>query len=195
MRIQSAEFVTSVGRLDQLPVDGLSEVAVAGRSNVGKSSLMNRLFNTKKLVKTSGTPGKTRTLNYFLVNSAFYMVDLPGYGFAKRSFDERAGWARLVNGYLEDREPLRGIIQLVDARHDPSRQDLEMLEWLVSFERPFLVVATKSDKLSRSRLKPRLDRTRATLNSLGCTRLLPFSATSGLGRDEVEKWIGEVASA
>lgn len=194
MRIQTAEFVTSVGRLDQLPRDGLPEVAVAGRSNVGKSSLLNRLFNRKGLAKTSGTPGKTRTLNYFSLNGKCYLVDLPGYGFARRDPRERAGWAKLVNGYLEDRPPLRGIVHLIDARHEPSRQDLEMVEWLVTFQRPFLVVATKSDKLSGSRLGPRLDRTGATLQSLGCDRLVPFSATTGRGREDVLNWIDEVVN-
>ncbi len=193
MRIQSAEFITSVGKLSQLPCDGLPEIAVAGRSNVGKSSLLNRLFNRKGLAKTSGTPGKTRTLNYFAVNGNLYLVDLPGYGFARRSVDERAEWAKLVNGYLADRSPLRGIIQLVDVRHDLTRQDKDLVEWLADADRPFLVVATKSDKLSGSRLKPRVDRTRATLDSLGCRDFLTFSATTGAGRNAVWQWIGRVA--
>ncbi len=192
MQVRSAEYVTSIGAVDQIPTDTGSEVAFVGRSNVGKSSLLNRLLNRKNLAKTSNTPGKTRTLNYYRVNDAFYLVDLPGYGYAKRSHSERQRWAVLVEAYIKDRAVLRGFIHLLDARHDPTDQDLEMVRWLLQTEKPFLLVATKADKLSGSRLKVRLDRTRSLLPDAEAFDLVPFSATTGRGRQEVWTWIQEI---
>ena len=192
MQIRSAEFVTSIARPDRLPVEGLPEFAFAGRSNVGKSSLLNRLLNRRHLAATSKTPGKTRTLNYYLVNGALHFVDLPGYGYAKRGQQERRQWADLINGYLDSRTSLRGILHLVDARHDPTARDVEMAVWLTQFDRPFLVVATKADKLPGSRQKSRLDRTRNLLSRVGEFDLVPFSAVSGQGRQAVWRWIRDV---
>ena len=163
MQFHSVEFVTSVGFLRQLPRDGMAEIAFAGRSNVGKSSLLNRLFNRRNLAKTSSTPGKTRTLNFYRVNQAYYFVDLPGYGYAKRSLQERQAWGQLIEGYVQDRSSIKGFVQLIDARHDPSRDDLQMVDWLVHGKKPFVVVATKADKLSGHKLKNRLDQTRRML--------------------------------
>ena len=191
MQIVSAEYVTSVFDPGQGPPEALPEIALAGRSNVGKSSLLNRLLNRRNLAKTSNSPGKTRALNYYRVGSGLYLVDLPGYGYAQRSQAERSRWAALVEGYLADREALKGIVHLLDARHDPTSQDLEMLRWLLGFGKPFLVVATKTDKLSGSRLKPRLDRTRRILLDLGELDLVPFSAITGRGRSAVWRWIQE----
>ncbi len=191
MKIRDAGFVTSVGHPDQIPDARLPEIAFAGRSNVGKSSLLNRLLNRKRLAKTSQTPGKTRTLNYFLVNGDFYLVDLPGYGYARRSYGERQKWATLVNAYLEDRPPLRGIVQLVDARHDPTADDFELAEWLVRSRKPFLVVATKTDLVSGSRLKPRLDQTSELFRGSGSGEVVAFSAKTGRGRQEIWSWIDE----
>ncbi len=192
MQIRSADFVTSVVHPDHLPVEGLPEIAFAGRSNVGKSSLLNRLLNRRKLALTSKTPGKTRTLNYYRVNETLHFVDLPGYGYAKRGQQERRQWANLVNGYLETRTSLRGILHLIDARHDPTARDVEMALWLMQFGRPFLVVATKADKLTGSRQKSRLDRTRNLLSQLGEFDFVSFSAVSGQGRQDVWKWIRDV---
>ncbi len=192
MKFRSAEFVTSVGFLRQLPRDGMAEIAFAGRSNVGKSSLLNRLFNRRNLAKTSSTPGKTRTLNFYCVNHAYYFVDLPGYGYAKRSRQERETWGQLIEGYVQDRPSIRGFVQLIDARHDPSRDDLLMIDWLVQGEKPFVVVATKADKLSGHKLKSRLDQTRRMLALHGDFDLVPFSAMTGRGKDVVWRWIGEV---
>ena len=192
MQIRSAEFVTSVVHPDGLPEEGLPEIAFAGRSNVGKSSLLNRLLNRRQLALTSKTPGKTRTLNYFRVNEALHFVDLPGYGYAKRGHQERRQWADLINGYLESRTSLRGILHLMDARHDPTARDVEMAGWLMQFGRPFLVVATKADKLPGSRKKSRLDRTRNLLSQLGEFDFVSFSAASGQGRLAVWKWIRDV---
>ena len=192
MKFHSAEFVMSVGFVRQLPRDGMAEIAFAGRSNVGKSSLVNRLFNRKNLAKTSNTPGKTRTLNFYSVNRRYYFVDLPGYGYAKRSQRERQAWGKLIENYVRDRPSLKGFVQLIDARHDPSREDLQMIDWLLSGEKPFLVVATKADKLSGNKLRNRLDQTRRILAFHGNFDLLPFSATTGRGKDAVWHWIGEV---
>lgn len=191
MTLHSVEFFTSVGFLKQLPVDGLPEIAFAGRSNVGKSSLLNRLFNRKNLVKTSSTPGKTRTLNFFLVNQGFYCVDMPGYGYARRSQSERVQWGRLIEGYIRERPALKGFVQLIDARHDPTHDDLMLLDWLVQTQKPFLVVATKADKLSGSQLKPRLDQTRRMIALHGEIPVLPFSAVTGRGKPDLWRWIEE----
>lgn len=192
MKFHSAEFVMSVGFVRQLPRDGMAEIAFAGRSNVGKSSLVNRLFNRKNLAKTSNTPGKTRTLNFYAVNRRYYFVDLPGYGYAKRSQRERQAWGKLIENYVRDRPSLKGFVQLIDARHDPSREDLQMIDWLLNGEKPFLVVATKADKLSGNKLRNRLNQTRRILAFHGNFDLLPFSATTGRGKDAVWHWIGEV---
>ena len=192
MQIQSTEFVTSVGRLDQIPSSGLPEIAFSGRSNVGKSSLLNRLLKRKSLAKTSNTPGKTRTLNYYDVNGMLHLVDLPGYGYAKRGHSEREQWAKLVNGFLQDRDPLLGILQLFDVRHDPTAQDLGMISWLLQFGKPFVLVATKTDKLSTNKLKARMNLTRTQLSELGDVSIIPFSAKTGRGREGIWRWIEEV---
>lgn len=192
MKFHSAEFAMSVGFVRQLPRDGMAEIAFAGRSNVGKSSLINRLFNRKNLAKTSNTPGKTRTLNFYAVNRRYYFVDLPGYGYAKRNQRERQAWGKLIENYVRDRPSLKGFVQLIDARHDPSREDLQMIDWLLNGEKPFLVVATKADKLSGNKLRNRLNQTRRILAFHGNFDLLPFSATTGRGKDAVWHWIGEV---
>lgn len=189
MEIHAAEFVTSVGHPSQIPADGLPEVAFVGRSNVGKSSLLNALLNRKNLAKTSNTPGKTRTLNYYRVNSALYLVDFPGYGYARRTYAEQKQWAGIIDDYLNNQATLRGIVHLLDARHDPTAQDLEMIRWMQFARKPFLAVLTKVDKLSGSQLKPRLDRTGAVLREFEDLRFLPFSAKSGRGRKELWKWI------
>lgn len=191
MNLRSAEFLTSVGFLTQLPTDGRSEIAFAGRSNVGKSSLMNRLLNRKKLVKTSGTPGKTRTLNFFTINNAFYLVDLPGYGYAKRSQTERAQWGQLIEGYVADREPLKGFVLLIDIRHAPTEDDLNMVEWLTNSGKRFIIVGTKADKLSNNKLQSSVARTKKVLAWKGEHDILPFSAVTGRGKDELWRWIEE----
>jgi GTP-binding protein len=192
MKFHSAEFVTSVGFLKQLPRDGFREIAFAGRSNVGKSSLLNKLFNRKNLAKTSNTPGKTRTLNFYRVNDVHYFVDLPGYGYAKRSLQERRQWGQLIEEYVQDRDSLVGFVQLIDARHDPTRDDLQMLDWLAHANKPFVVVATKVDKLSGNKLVKRLDLTRRMLALHSGFEVLSFSAVTGRGKEDVWRWIGEV---
>ncbi|NOY58605.1 MAG: YihA family ribosome biogenesis GTP-binding protein [Calditrichaeota bacterium] len=187
MKIISAEFVTSVGLISQLPKDGLPEIAFAGRSNVGKSSLLNNLFNRKKLAKVSSTPGKTRTLNFYKVNDNMYFVDLPGYGYAKVSKSLHAEWKMLVEKYMETSTRLKGVVVLTDMRHPITALDLELLEWLKYVSIPFAVVGTKSDKLSGNKLAVRMKDNLATLKSLGTDKMIPFSIVSGRGKAELLK--------
>jgi GTP-binding protein len=166
------------------PASELPEIAFSGRSNVGKSSLLNALVRRKALARVSATPGKTREINFFRVNDAFHLVDLPGYGYARVSKTARAAWRPLIEGFLRTSEQLRGVVQLVDARHAPSRDDLHMMEFLASLGVPTIVVATKVDKLSRSERGPRLAALAAQLG-VEDEQLIPFSAQTGEGRDDL----------
>ena len=175
-------FLISVFDLKQLPIPDMPEIAFAGRSNVGKSSLINRLIKRKNLVKTSGKPGKTQSLNFFLLDNSLYLVDLPGYGYAKVSKKTQASWQTLITGYLESRENLKCVIVIVDLRHAMKIVDLQLVDWLRSRGVPFLLVYTKADKLSanqRSKNGAILD---AGFGVLTSERLL-FSAKTGMGRD------------
>ena len=182
MKITSAEFVKSAFAPKDWPQDGRPEIAFLGRYNVGKSSLLNSLLQRKGLARTSNTPGRTQSINYFVINDSFYFVDLPGYGFAKVSKAMRAGWGTMAEEYLTDRDTLALCIQLVDARHAPSRLDLQLHEWLTFHERPRVVVATKSDKLSSNELNKQLKLLRSELAG---SDLLPYSSQTGKGRDSV----------
>jgi GTP-binding protein len=170
------------------PDSTLPEVAFAGRSNVGKSSLINRLVNRKKLARVSNTPGRTREINFFRVNDHFVLVDLPGYGYAKISKETRAAWRPLIEEYLQGSPHLRGIVQLLDARHDPTRDDLQMLEFLSALEVPTIIVATKTDKLPRARVAERV-RELAQAAGVSEEQVIPFSATTGAGRAELAEAI------
>jgi GTP-binding protein len=191
MKVRKSEFVISAVQPSQFPSDGGAEIAFSGRSNVGKSSLINTLLNRKGLAKTSSTPGKTRQLNYFRINEAFYFVDLPGYGYAKAPKRERRNWGRLLESFLKNREPLLGVFQLIDARHDPTENDLQMIAWLSSCAMPFLIVLTKSDKLSAGKLSAQVQKTRRILSEWGDFPVVPFSAKRGVGKEPVWKWIEE----
>ena len=150
MRITKAAFVTSLAELKRFPGRGKCEIAMAGRSNVGKSSLINSLCNNKRLARTSAEPGKTRLINLYSVNDEFFLTDLPGYGFAKASGEERRRWAGMIEGYLENSEFLRHVLLLVDLRHEPSEDDAQMAAYLRKINLDFTVVATKADKLSKA---------------------------------------------
>lgn len=193
MKIISAEFTKSAVKAADYPAEGLPEVALAGRSNVGKSSLLNKLVNRKGLARTSKTPGCTRVINFFLVNGLFRLVDLPGYGYARVSAEEKEGWRRMVENYLENRESLRGVVLLVDSRHPPTDQDNQMYCWLKFYGIPTVVVAAKADKLSRSKLLQSLKVIRKTLALADEDLLVPFSAETGRGRNEllgiIDKWV------
>jgi GTP-binding protein len=166
------------------PESTLPEVAFAGRSNVGKSSVINRLVNRKKLARVSNTPGRTREINFFRVNDDFVLVDLPGYGYAQVSKEARAAWKPLIEGYLQGSPQLRGIVQLLDARHDPTRDDLQMLEFLADLGVPTIIVATKTDKLARTGVAARV-RELADAAGVSEDQIIPFSAITGAGRAEL----------
>jgi GTP-binding protein len=190
MRVTSIEFtIGAVGKGD-LPAAGLPEIAFAGRSNVGKSSLINRLVQRKKMARTSSTPGKTQQLNYYLANEQFYLVDLPGYGFVSGGVGLRSTLGEIVERYVADREPLRAVLQLIDARHGPTELDLQMIEWLQEAQKPFLLVFTKADKLSRNKLKQQFDRLESQ-RSLAGISFVSFSAVDGRGKDDILGWIEE----
>ena len=162
MIIKKAKFQTSLAEFKDFPGQGLPEIAFAGKSNVGKSSLINALTHNSKLARTSSEPGKTRLVNFFLLNDSFYLVDLPGYGFARASKQEKEKWSGMIEGYLQKSENLRHVVQLVDIRHAPTEEDQMMTNYLRHYEIPFTVVATKADKLSkaqRSRSIPVICRT------------------------------------
>lgn len=175
-------FIKSVTGIGHLPEPEYPEIAFAGRSNVGKSSLINRLVKRKKMVKVSSIPGKTRSINYFLVDDAFYLVDLPGYGYAKVSKKMRMEWQGLISSYLEIRETLRCVVVIIDLRHSLKEQDRDLIFWLKNRAIPCLVVYTKMDKLSRNQCLKQAERLDAGLNISAGDRVL-FSAKSGAGRE------------
>jgi GTP-binding protein len=182
MKVTSAEFVKSAfDRRDWLS-EGRPEIAFLGRSNVGKSSLINALLNRKGLARTSNTPGRTQSINFFLINGRLIFADLPGYGYAKVSKTMRSDWGKMAEEYLSDRAELALCIQLVDSRHAPSALDFQLNEWLKFNEKPFVVVATKADKLSNNELARSI---KAIEKSMPESLVLPFSATSGRGRDDI----------
>ena len=181
MEIRSAVFITSLARYGQFPGIGLPQIAVAGRSNVGKSSLINSLCRVKNLAKTSATPGKTRLINVFLINDAFHLIDLPGYGFARVSKQEKASWGQMMDGYFSQSDHLKHVLHLVDIRHAPSAEDRQMNAYLYGNGFHFSVVATKADKLSRAKrgaMLPILARDLAVQPF----DIIPYSSQSNEGR-------------
>jgi GTP-binding protein len=186
MKIKCAEFSLSAARFDQIPTDELPHLAFAGRSNVGKSSLINSLLNRKKLVYISSTPGKTRLLNFFLVNNDFYFVDLPGYGYAKASKSEKKSWKNLIENYLLRCSRLKGVVVIVDIRHPVPENDLELIDWLILNGIPCVIAATKADKLSANRLAAQIAVNNKILKNSGIAKIYPFSAKTGFGK--VELW-------
>ena len=164
MKIHSAEFLLSASTTRQFPAATLPEIAFAGRSNVGKSTLINSLLNRKKLVKTSATPGKTQLINFFKVNDQFYFVDLPGYGYARVPESVQRKWQNLVEAYLSERETLRNVVLIIDCRHNPTLQDRQLLEWLEYYQRPSLIVASKIDKLKRRQVQKNLQKIKHDLS-------------------------------
>jgi GTP-binding protein len=182
MKITSAEFVKSAFNETHWTTDGLPEIAFLGRSNVGKSSLLNSLLQRKGLARTSNTPGRTQSVNYFLVNERFYFVDLPGYGYAKVSKAMRADWGKMAESYLGERQELALSIQLVDARHEPTQLDLQLHEWLLFHGKNHLIVATKADKLSSIKLNKSLS---AIEKALPQSPILPYSSVTGKGKEEL----------
>jgi len=182
MKITSAEFLKSALKEADWPRDAVREIAFLGRSNVGKSSLINSLLGVRGLARTSSTPGRTQALNFFLINRQFRFVDLPGYGYARAPKALKAEWSTAAEEYLAKREQLVLSIHIVDSRHEPSRQDLQLHEWLVHHRKPHLVVATKSDKLSKNQLAQNISRATRTFKDIN---LITYSATKRQGRDQL----------
>jgi GTP-binding protein len=193
MKITSAEFLQGVADLRQLPKRELKEVLFIGRSNVGKSSLLNKLCNRKNLARSSATPGKTREINYYLVNDDLYFVDLPGYGYAKVPEQMRAGWKKLIEDFLKRGEPIAVAMQLIDSRQEPTPLDLMMMDWLEYYEIPYVLILTKSDKLPVSKLGKQIEsykeRFQGQLMEGCCRGIIPFSVVSGDGKNDLMKMI------
>ncbi|MBQ9826830.1 MAG: YihA family ribosome biogenesis GTP-binding protein [Firmicutes bacterium] len=186
MIIKSSEFMCAAVKPSQYPQDGVPEIAFTGRSNVGKSSLINLLLNRRKLAKVSATPGKTRTINFFSINGGeFRLVDLPGYGYAKVSKAETADWGKMMESYLSKREGLKAVVQLVDSRHAPTAQDKQMYEYLRYYGLDGIVAATKADKLSGSELSRNLAMIRRELQLTADDALIPVSALKRTGTEEL----------
>jgi len=183
--IRSLEFLGGMASVGGWrPESSLPEIAFAGRSNVGKSSLLNRLIHRKKFARVSNTPGRTREVNFFRVNDAFILVDLPGYGYARVSKEQRAEWRPLIEGYMRGSDQLRGIVQLIDVRHDPTGDDRQMLDFLGELGVPTVVVLTKTDKLKPKEKADRVFQIAREL-ALDTEQVIPFSAVTGEGRDDL----------
>jgi GTP-binding protein len=191
MEIKQAEFIISAVAPPQYPTDNRVEIAFVGRSNVGKSSLINTLTNRRKLVKVSGTPGKTRLVNFFLINNEFYFVDLPGYGYAKVSKVEKESWGKVIEAYLTKRDQLKKIILLVDCRHKPSGDDINMYKWAKYYNYDTVIVATKIDKLTKTELQKNLKMIRETLELSSNDKILTFSSLKKNGKEELLEVINE----
>jgi len=190
-KVKNAEYSKSVSSVADLPQTRFPEIAFAGRSNVGKSSVLNKLANIRNLAKISHTPGKTRLINFFLINKNLHFVDLPGYGYAKVSKSIKENWGDLIEEYLEKSQNLKGVVLLIDARHQPFEADLQLLEWLDFYHREKLVVLTKTDKLTRSALFLNAQKTSKSLN-LNSDSLVLFSAKTGEGKEKILNWISDL---
>ena len=183
--IKQAEFVTSAGLGSPYPEKTAAEIAIVGKSNVGKSSLINSLCNNKKLAKTSSNPGKTRLINFFKINREFYFVDLPGYGYAKVSKTERDRWGKLMESYFQSAGLIHLGVQIVDARHKPTADDITMHDYFVQTGCPVVIVANKLDKLKAREIEPNLAQIRETLSLRDDELVIPFSAEKGTGKEQL----------
>ncbi|SFE26720.1 GTP-binding protein [Peptostreptococcus sp. D1] len=185
MKIRSSEITMSAVNKKQYPSEGVPEIAFAGRSNVGKSSVINGLLNRKNFARTSSTPGKTRTINFYLINNEFYFVDLPGYGYARVSKTEKEKWGSIMERYLEDREELCAILLLVDVRHEPTADDKMMYDWIKYFGYNCVVVATKADKISRGQHQKHISVIRKKLEMPKEEKVIVTSSSKKTGIDEL----------
>lgn len=186
MKILQAEFILGGSKFENSPKLNLPEIAFAGRSNVGKSSLLNSIVNRKKLAFISSTPGKTQEINFFLVNKKWVFADLPGYGYAKVSKKKRADWSELTLNYLKKRDELQMVCALIDSRHDPMDKDLAFIEWLELNEKNYLIILTKSDKISKKQLEERKNQIEHLVSQSNfCQEVLPYSAVTGLGKEHL----------
>lgn len=185
MIIKKAELTAVAVAPPGYPILGYPEIALAGRSNVGKSSLINRMLNRKALARTSGTPGKTRTINFYNVNDILHIVDLPGYGYAKVSKVEKEKWGRIIETYLHERTELKMLVQLVDIRHEPTSDDKLMFNWIKQTNLPAVIVATKADKISKNDQFKNISIVKKALGATSEDKFVLFSSETGQGRDEL----------
>lgn len=185
MVIKNVNLETVCGITSKLPDNKYPEIAFAGKSNVGKSSLINALMNRKALARTSAKPGKTQTINFYNINEAIYLVDLPGYGYAKVSEQEKIQWGKLIERYLHGSKQLQAVFLLIDIRHDPSANDKMMYDWIVSQGYNPIIIATKLDKIKRSQIQKQVKAIKQGLTLVPGTRVIPFSAETKQGRDEI----------
>jgi GTP-binding protein len=184
MKVTKSEIIISAVKPEQYPDSGLPEIALAGRSNVGKSSFINTLINRKNLARTSSKPGKTQTLNFYNINDALHFVDVPGYGFAKVSKTEREAWGRMIETYLTGREELKAVVQIVDLRHPPSNDDVIMYDFLKAYDLPVIVVATKVDKIPKGKWDKHAKVVKETLEMDAADSLILFSSETKKGKEE-----------
>lgn len=185
MKVTSSEIVISAVSPKQYPDDGKPEFALAGRSNVGKSSVINAMLNRRKLAKVSSSPGKTRTINFYIINEEFYLVDLPGYGYAKVSKSEKANWGNMVETYLKNRKNLYGVILLVDIRHEPTADDKMMYDWIRHYGYDIIVIATKSDKISKGNYQKHFKIIRRKFDMPSTDKIIPVSSFKKEGVDKL----------
>lgn len=193
INFSTAQFLTSYGNFSQIPPSEKIEIAFSGRSNVGKSSLINKIFNRKNLARVSSMPGKTITINFFTL-ADIYLVDLPGYGYAKVAKTEKARWAELIEGYLHDERNLALVFQLIDIRHSPTADDMHMIQFLIDSEIPFAIAFTKADKLSRRQREERMNEFAKEIPYFEQIKSIEFSAQTGEGVEQIRKIIEEIAT-
>lgn len=194
MIIKNVELETVCGITSKLPDNQLPEVAFAGKSNVGKSSLINALVNRKALARTSGQPGKTQTINFYNVNEVFYLVDLPGYGYAKANQEVKAQWGKMIERYLHSSKQLKAVFLLIDIRHDPSANDKQMYQWMRHYGFDPIIIATKLDKINRSQIQKQLKAIRVGLEAQKDTIIIPYSSLSKQGREEIYDLLDSILS-
>ena len=193
MVIKNAVLDIVCGVTSTLPDTGMPEVAFAGKSNVGKSSLINGLMNRKALARTSAQPGKTQTINFYKINDEMFLVDLPGYGYAKVTPAEKEKWGKMIENYLHTSQMLQAVFLLIDIRHEPSKNDVNMYEWILANGYEPIIIATKLDKIKRSQVQKNIKMIRQGLNVIPGTKILPFSAQTKQGKEEILQVIEELA--
>lgn len=195
MVIKKVNLETVIGVTSKIPENQMMEIAFAGKSNVGKSSLINALMNRKSLARTSAQPGKTQTINFYNINDELYFVDLPGYGYAKVSVEVKEKWGKMVEKYLRQSKQLKAVFLLIDIRHEPSANDKQMYQWILSNGYQPIIIATKMDKINRSQLQKHIKMVKEGLGVAKDTIVLPFSAVSKQGRDEIYALIDDMMVA